>query len=365
MYDSEAVRSARGARAFALMANLGHIREAAGGGVHQPTTGETVIMDTKSTSAAAAPTVEGDVVELGASEVELLKHRLFKELNSESVQRERHKLLWVTSVVGLIASLATAGLVFATKAYIDRAVWSAADDIIEKSQLRLEQGMSYHRLAFMVSAIEATISTIRASPAAAVPGIGDDDRAEIMILLKSIAEAGDASNREHPELRLLLKRVMKMLYEIRDLPNMQRIDELFRPMLIGDSDVATYLIDIYAESIIGSGISVGEMSHLLDKLKPYMLTGAPSKSSIHGQIHFWKLLIEFKRSPESPETKNLAAMSSNLIEASARTFRNSLWWYEEPEIWQPQPTSQGKEIARIVRELREAYSDLPSPEPMD
>ena len=299
------------------------------------------------------------MVELGASEVELLKHRLFKELNSETVQRERHKLLWVTSVVGLIASLAIAGLVFATKMYINDAVSRATDDIIEKGHLRLEQALSYHRLAFMVSAIEA-MKAIKDRTF-----IQDDDRAEIMNLIESIAAEGDASNRKHPELRLLLKRVMKILYEIRDLPNMQRIDEFFRPMLIGDADVATYLIDIYAESIIGSGISVEEMSDILDRLKPYMLTGAPSKSSIHGQIHFWKLLIEFKRSPESTETKNLAAMSSNLIEDSAKTFRDGLRRYEDTKEWQPQPTAYGKEIARIVRELREAYPDLRSPKPMD
>lgn len=256
-------------------------------------------------------------------------------------QREEHFMKLLTLVVAVGT---TVGIILASAAirwYVSEAVSESTSAMNQ----RLDNEISYQRLANLSLSIERSSE------------FSPNERDAAMGLLRVAAREGDISNRA--DLMVSIEKIIDAFHAAGLGSDLNQINDMFEESLIWHGGIAFTMIEHYGQKIVGSGLPLSRMEAEQNVLVRYMV-GAPAaqRPALLGQVHFWKMLVEFMRSGQSRATDNLVARAYGLRDAAKTTLGRQIWWCQDATRWQDPVTSEGIEIERIFGEFMDAYPDM-------
>ena len=274
-------------------------------------------------------------------QIENIVRRAVEIVDKKVQQREEHfmKLLALVVAVGT-----TLGIILASAA-LRWHVSEAVDDSTSAMNQRLENEISYQRLANLSLSIERNSE------------FSPNERDAAMELLRVAAQERDISDRA--DLMVSVEKVIDAFHAAGLGSDLNQINDMFGESLVWHGGIAFTMIEHYGQKLVGSGLPLSSMEAEHDVLTRYMV-GAPASQTpeLQGQVHFWKMLVEFMRSGNSRVTDNLVAGAHGLQDGGKQMFGRQIWWCQDATRWQDPVTPEGLEIQRIFGEFLDTYPDL-------
>ena len=256
-------------------------------------------------------------------------------------QREEHFMKLLTLVVAVGT---TVGIILASAAirwYVSEAVSGSTSAMNQ----RLNNETSYHRLANLSLSMERRDQ------------FSPNERDAAMELLRVAAQESDISNRA--DLMVSVEKIIDAFHAAGLGSNLNQINDMFGESLVWHGGISFTMIEHYGQKIVGSGLPLSSMETEQDVLIRYMV-GAPTSQTptLQGQVHFWKMLVEFMRSGKSRATDNLVAGAHSLQGEGQEALGRQVWWCQDAARWQDPTTPEGIEIERLFGEFMSVYPDI-------
>ena len=275
-------------------------------------------------------------------QIESVVRRAADIVDKKVQQREEHFMKLLTLVVAVGTTI---GILLASAAIR----WYVSEAVVESTSAmnqRLDNEISYQRLANISLSIERSSE------------FSPNERDAAMELLRVAAQERDISNRA--DLMVSVEKVIDAFHAAGLGSDLNQINDLFGDSLIWHGGIAFTMIEHYGQKLVGSGLPLSSMAAEHDVLTRYMV-GAPASQTpeLQGQVHFWKMFIEFMRSGKSRATDNLVAGAYGLQDdAGKQTLGRQIWWCQDATRWQDPVTPEGMEIERIFGEFIDTYPEL-------
>ena len=274
-------------------------------------------------------------------QIENIVRRAAEIVDKRVQQREEHFMKLLTLVVGVGTTLG----IFLASAAIQ---WYVSEAVVESTSAmnqRLDNEISYQRLANLSLSIERNSE------------FSPNERDAAMGLLRVAAQERDISDRA--DLMVSVEKIIDAFHAAGLGSDLNQINDMFGESLVWHGGIAFTMIEHYGQKIVGSGLPLSSMETEHDVLTRYMV-GAPASQTpeLQGQVHFWKMLVEFMRSGNSRIVDNLVAGAYGLQDAGKQMLGRQIWWCQDATRWQDPVTPEGLEIQRIFGEFIDTYPDL-------
>lgn len=157
---------------------------------------------------------------------------------------------------------------------------------------------------------------------------------------------------------LSTRQVIEVMTRFNRETEINRLDELFGPIMAGDQELARTLVDHYGQLIVGSPQPIEAQPENLKRLRRYMQAAHdmnyPEKAVI------WQLFVEFKRNQYvgNATTRSLLESTKDLSDTDRAEFWYNLYAYTDWSNWMLKEDQQGRELAHLMAALQQAYPQV-------
>jgi len=320
----------------------------------------------------------------GRELIDYLVENTSNTANAELLRREERRNRRLTVILSILTVVGVGGLVGALKMFVNEqmvAVREQADDIsgdieayVDHQTNLLLEDMSGRIEAKVNAKVEEEVGQVRNmllqyKQYQEFLALSEVIKAEVendkfpdkaletsLNLVEQLAQAESITGQ--PRFLEAVKIVIDLLVRTDRKSDIDKLEAALSHVFITDSTISLDLADHYGQVIISSPYPVDELQHEYEALCRY--ARASRELNYPEKALMWELFVAYKRTEyvRSPTTDSMVEMIQDLNEADTRNFCYQIFLNSHPLHWMNTPDQEGRELARLVNQLLEDYSNL-------